>query len=72
MMLYKITGSIFKDGATKTIKFILAVSEKKAIEKYLTLNNVDSRYIVAEVVCRRDEIIPTIEPQIEFAKQEDE
>lgn len=50
-------------------KFIIAISEGEAILKFITI--VDRTYTVcvtANFLCKRDEIIPTTDPAIEFAQ----
>tara|TARA_R110000744_G_scaffold282090_2_gene393836 strand:+ start:426 stop:650 length:225 start_codon:yes stop_codon:yes gene_type:complete len=65
MYLYKVKG--FKDKEvvftlTYDIRYIIAELSSDAIAKYITLDNVYKGRVTATPLCRRDAIIPTIEP----------
>jgi len=66
MKLYK----VFKyEAHYKDEKFIIAFNKKEAIVKYYEITCTSEHYhVIAEMICERDVIIPTLEPLKEFIK----
>lgn len=68
MILYKIAYSYTHRDDGFHHKFILAENENKATDKYIQIVDLPNQahFIQIETICKRDEIIPTIEPKEEF------
>ena len=64
MKLYKIIGATRKEAYFSQTEFITAEKPSIAISKFTEIH-ADCKYIEAVMICRRDEIIPTIEPMQE-------
>lgn len=69
MMLFRVYKKYGKDSTVRyDEKFIVAQGKQLAINKWLKINrnNIEGWHIVAEEICNRDEIIPTVDPIKEF------
>jgi len=63
MYLYKVVGKEkIESISAYDVRYIIAESVEAAISKYKTLPNLYNEMITATPLCKRDEIIPTIEP----------
>tara|TARA_R110000772_G_scaffold90662_1_gene186887 strand:+ start:1644 stop:1847 length:204 start_codon:yes stop_codon:yes gene_type:complete len=62
MNLYKVTGKTRKDSNYPEIIYITAVDEPLSIAKFIEVAEYKNTIIVSEFLCKRDDIIPTVEP----------
>jgi len=67
MILYKVIAP----GSANASRFILALNKTKAINKYLEqcMNVQWVTNVQCNEICYRDDIIPTVEPAMEFNNQ---
>tara|TARA_R110000851_G_scaffold67718_4_gene152822 strand:- start:622 stop:843 length:222 start_codon:yes stop_codon:yes gene_type:complete len=66
--LFKVTGSINDRSTTRL--FITAASSEAAIVAFLIAAPRHSDTIITDYLCDRDDIIPTVEPKIEFNEKD--
>jgi len=59
MNLYKVQGSAFTSWSHSEVEFILAITESRAIIKFIELHNNDCKNLRSEIICDEQIIIKT-------------
>ncbi len=64
MNLYSVEGQMYN---MKTTRYILAEGRLDAVKKFCEIVEDDvQKHITVEYICRREDMIPTVEPKEEF------
>ena len=70
MILYQVEIQAKEGKYIMKTQYILAENPNKAMDKMLELHEMHPNWrLVIKAICERDEIIPTVDPKIEFNNQ---